>query len=224
VATRSVDRLWIVDPRTNQSRQYAIPGHLERSTLGIYLVGDEILLTDIDRSYRTKTASLVWLDRGGRVLRERTVAVRAPQSPGQPGEWAAAAMVPVPTILALAAFVAYPLEQLDSGATATYGEGLVAACRRFREAIVVVSLAATALAAWCFRRHKRYAQSGAWVWCVFVLLLGVPGLIGYLLHRRWPVFETCSACGRRGVGDRETCQACGAAFPAPPPIGTEVFA
>ena len=80
VAARSADRLWVVDPHTNQSRQYVIPGRLGRSTLEIYLVGDEILLTDIDRSYRTNTASLVWLDRGGRVLRERTVAVRTPQS------------------------------------------------------------------------------------------------------------------------------------------------
>jgi hypothetical protein len=57
----------------------------------------------------------------------------------------------------------------------------------------------------------------------FVLLLGVPGVIGYLLHRRWPVFETCSACGRV-VGDREACHACGDALPPPPPTGTEVFA
>lgn len=133
-------------------------------------------------------------------------------------------MLPIPTLLGLGAFVAYPLEQVWNGSAASYPEGLVAACRRFLWPIIVVTLTAIALAAWCFRRHRRYAQPGVWMWCLFVLLLGVPGLIGYLLHRRWPVCETCSACGRRVAGDRDTCQACGAAFPAPPPVGTEIFA
>ncbi len=224
VAARSADRLWIIDPSANQMRQYALPGEWASGAPEVYVLGDEVLLTNGARFGRSSDMHLAWLDRDGRVVRERDVALQRPDSAGTAGEWEAVGMLPIPALLGLGAFVAYPLDQVWNGSAASYAEGLVASCRRFLGPIVFVTLAAIALAAWCFRRHRRYAQPGAWMWCVFVLLLGVPGLIGYLLHRRWPVCETCSACGRRVAGDRDTCQACGAAFAAPPPIGTEVFA
>jgi hypothetical protein len=224
IAARSADRLWIIDPSANQMRQYALPGDWASRALEVYVLDDEVLLTNGAWFGRSSDVHLAWLDRDGRVVRERNVTLQQPYSRGAPGEWEAVGMLPIPTLLGLAAFVAYPLEQVWNGSAASYAEGLVAAWQRFTWPIIVVVLAAIALAVWCFRRHRRYAQPGVWMWCVFVLLLGVPGLIGYLLHRRWPVCETCSACGRRVAGDRDTCPACGAVFPAPPPVGTEIFA
>ena len=56
------------------------------------------------------------------------------------------------------------------------------------------------------------------------LLTGLPGLVGYLFHRRWPVLEACPACGRTVPRDRDACAACGTEFPPPPLKGIEVFA
>lgn len=223
VAARSADRLWIVDPSVNQTRQFPLTGDWTRSSFEVYVVGDDLLLTKGDRLRRRSDVQLAWLERDGRVVRERTVTLRQPYTAEPPSEWGIVVVLPIPTLLSIGAFVAYPLEQIRRGSAASYAEGIVAAFHEFGGPIAVVSVMALTLAAWCFRRHRRYAQPGAWMWCVFVLLLGVPGLIGYLLHRRWPVFETCSACGRRVVGDREGCHTCAAVFPPPPPTGTEII-
>jgi hypothetical protein len=73
-------------------------------------------------------------------------------------------------------------------------------------------------------RHRRYAHHGAIAWAIFVLITGVPGFIGYLLHRRWPVVVRCEHCGAQTPRDRDTCLNCGTAFPPPAPKGIEVFA
>jgi len=48
---------------------------------------------------------------------------------------------------------------------------------------------------------------------VFVLLLGVPGFLGYLAHRVWPARLPCPHCGRPVPRDRPACFACGHDFP-----------
>jgi predicted amidophosphoribosyltransferase len=58
----------------------------------------------------------------------------------------------------------------------------------------------------------------------FVFILGVPGLLAYRFHRRWPVLEACPACKQDVPHDREACSHCGSEFPRPEPKGTEVFA
>ena len=62
--------------------------------------------------------------------------------------------------------------------------------------LLAVTLLAAVLAWYCWRRHRRYYQPASAVWFVFVLLTGVPGLVAYLFHRRWPVLEKCPACGQ----------------------------
>jgi len=231
LAVRSADRLWIVDPHTNRSQELAIPALLTSSAMAIFIVDDQVLLTNddwgsvrfVERPSRIRSVLVVWLSRDGRVLRERSLSLRSGGYP-KPGVWALAATVPVPIAIAVNIFIGDPLNQQEQDAGATYVEALTASWGRWRGSLVAVSLLTIAAAVWCFWRHRRYAQPGAWAWCVFVLLLGVPGLIGYLLHRRWPVRETCAACGRRAVVDREACQHCGAAFPQPQPQGSEVFA
>jgi hypothetical protein len=222
VAVRSADRLWIVDPHTNQSHDLPIPDSwADLPYLGILLVDDQIVLTN-ESWPQTDPVMLVWLSQDGRVLQERSVSLRTDVFP-KPGVWAQAAAVPVPIAIVLNILVGDPLNELYGTVRAAHVQAMTASWRRWRGPLVAISLLSIALAVWCFWRHRRYAQPGAWVWCVFVLLLGVPGLIGYLLHRRWPVREACPACGRRAVVDRETCQHCGAPFPTPTLQGIEVF-
>ncbi|MGQ0634150.1 MAG: hypothetical protein ACT4QC_06055 [Planctomycetaceae bacterium] len=53
------------------------------------------------------------------------------------------------------------------------------------------------------RRRRKYALPRSYAWLVFVFLLGLPGFVGYLLHRRWPVRHLA---------------------PPPVPTGVEIFA
>jgi hypothetical protein len=71
---------------------------------------------------------------------------------------------------------------------------------------------------------SRLSRRERGVWAGFVLLFGVPGCAGFLLHRRWPVREPCPHCQARVARDRDTCAECGMPFPVPVLKGIEIFA
>jgi hypothetical protein len=81
-----------------------------------------------------------------------------------------------------------------------------------------------AIAAW--RRARAFGLPGRdqAVWAIFVLLLGIPGFAGFMLHRRWPVRAECPRCHAQAPRDRHLCAACAAEFPGPAVRGIEVFA
>ena len=66
-----------------------------------------------------------------------------------------------------------------------------------------VFLAAAVLSLLCYRRQQKYSKDDSAAWVLFVLLFGLPGFIGYLLHRRWPVMERCQHCGAQTPRDRD---------------------
>lgn len=75
---------------------------------------------------------------------------------------------------------------------------------------------AVPLAVGCYWHHRQYCPTRAIIWGIFVAITGMPGAIGYWLHRRWPAKERCRHCQRLAPRDREACYYCGTAFPAPP--------
>jgi hypothetical protein len=76
----------------------------------------------------------------------------------------------------------------------------------------------------CYRRQRRYSAHHTATWMLFVLLMGLPGLIGYLLHRRWPIVVRCQHCNAETPRDRDACLTCNTPFPLPAMKGIEVFA
>jgi hypothetical protein len=103
---------------------------------------------------------------------------------------------------------------------------LGAMLQRTWPSLLAVFALSSLLAALAWRRARAFGLSRREqaVWAGFVLLFGVPGCVGFLLHRRWPVREPCPNCQARSPRDRETCAECGAPFPAPAPKGIEIFA
>jgi hypothetical protein len=76
-----------------------------------------------------------------------------------------------------------------------------------------------------YRLHAvRSGNAPSIAWMVFVFLFGIPGFLGYLWHRRWPVRLPCPACRSDAPRDRDNCARCGTPFPAPAPNGLEIFA
>jgi hypothetical protein len=80
------------------------------------------------------------------------------------------------------------------------------------------------LAMQVYKRHKRCYGDNAVAWAIFVFLWGVPGYIGYLAHRRWPVMERCSNCIKETPRDRDDCLHCHTPFPPPARVATEIIA
>lgn len=115
---------------------------------------------------------------------------------------------------------------LDSGLATTYSEALGRELTEFWHALTLAQLLALGLAVLCYRRQVRYGASLAdrIIWPLFVLILGLPGWIGYRFGRSWPVLEACPDCGVIVPRDREDCLHCTNDFPRPSLKGTEVFA
>ena len=133
-------------------------------------------------------------------------------------------VVPAPAILAIITLLIAPLSTMLNGQESNYATALAHILAEIWPALLVVTLLAAALAWYCCRRQRRYYQSCKHRLVRVRLALGLPGLVGYLFHRRWPVLEKCPACGHDVPRDREVCAECGAAFPPPEAKGSEVFA
>jgi hypothetical protein len=109
-------------------------------------------------------------------------------------------------------FSAHP-ELLDLSWLANYRLPMLAAC----------SVSAL-VAIYFYRRHKLKAGRGALAWAIFIFIWGLPGIVGYLMHRNWPTTEVCQKCGKTSPRDRDACLHCTTAFPAPAMKGIEIFA
>ena len=90
---------------------------------------------------------------------------------------------------------------------------------------LVIVLAVSAVFAWLtWRLQRKYRRPATALWATFAFLLGLPGFVAYWLEHRRPKLEPCSECGQIVPRDRDACADCRTPFPAPPPVGTEVFA
>ena len=178
------------------------------------------------KGWWTRWQRLVWINDKGEILRRKEVDLGSRLSLGSPRNMMRimTAWVPAPLFVIPVAVFRLPQDFfLDDDAEADQGRPLGQALSESWPTLLVVLLLAAGLAWLCYRRQRRYGLGWTGAWVVFVFLLGVPGMIGYLFHRRWPVLESCPACGRRVPRDREACCWCGAEFPLPEQLGTEVF-
>jgi hypothetical protein len=117
-------------------------------------------------------------------------------------------------------------ELLENATAATYGQALSQALADYAPALAIAQLVALALAGLCYRRQVRYGAGGAerLAWPIFVVILGLPGWIGYRFGRAWPVLERCPSCSAVVPRNCPECVRCAAEFPGPALKGTEVFA
>jgi hypothetical protein len=223
---RTSGRILLADFAGRVQRSYPLPEELRGTWFGFWEISDGMAL--IDRTSGTPEGNLhelSWINTAGKVVRQREVVLESEQrvSPARVA-WLAAATVPAPIVAAFAVPLAAGATEIgpyeERSVVQTYRRGLPHAW----PALAAVVAAAVAMAWLCYRRQRRYAQPWTIAWVIFVFLGGVPGLAGYLLHRRWPVLEACPACGAVVPRDRERCTHCRAEFPAPSPKGTEVFA
>ncbi|MBN8711157.1 MAG: hypothetical protein BGO12_01210 [Verrucomicrobia bacterium 61-8] len=60
-------------------------------------------------------------------------------------------------------------------------------------------------------------------WTLFVFFFSLGGLLAFWIANDWPRRIACPACGRKRSVERETCEHCGAGWPAPKQDGTEIW-
>ena len=104
------------------------------------------------------------------------------------------------------------LSQISFGSSGN----LLRALSYYGYTFIFIATISVPLAVCCYWHHRQYSHTRAIIWGIFVAITGVPGAIGYWLHRRWPANEQCRHCQRLAPRDREACYFCGTAFPPPP--------
>jgi hypothetical protein len=226
LAVRIGDHIIVTDIAGRMQRSYPLPEDFRNKSLTFWEISDgEALIERNSRAQGGRRHELCWIDTTGKITRQGEVVLKSGATPHPvTAAWVGAAGIPAP----LAATIAVPLMAGQSdyerddppGLWAIYTRGFSAAW----PPLIAVLAVAVVMAGLCYRRQKRYAQPWTAAWVILVLLGGVPGLVGYLLHRRWPVLEKCPTCRHDVPHDREACAKCGIAFPAPEPKGCEVFA
>jgi hypothetical protein len=242
LAVRLADRIVVLDPHGAERRTYLLPEEIPGKGLYFREWDDETCIVECVRGPGRSPIDLFWIrDAEGStrsesvalkqrprtvVVSSRTVYLTGPRGVEDPRIVSAlyGLVIPVPLVCATVTAVALPIAYLRSGKAGSYAGALATSFSDTWPGLLI-SLAFAAGAAWlCVRRQRQYAASWTRTWAVFVFVLGIPGLLGYWFHRRWPVRAACPQCGGEAPRDRESCFACGTEFPEPAPKGTEVFA
>jgi hypothetical protein len=227
LAVRTDDSLRVLDERGQEVRRYTIPEPAREQdffTFAETTTGQAVLYWS--KTVEAKAAKveypIYWVAPDGRYRGTR--AILAPDHVVL-GPTTLGFTLPSPALLGgYVAFIHAP-RFLDEEAT-TYPQALARALQGHWLALAIAQLVACGFAVLCYRRQVRYGvgKAARIAWPLFVLLLGVPGWIGYRFGRSWPVLEKCPDCGTAAPRDRGDCARCEAEFPRPALKGTEVLA
>ncbi|HEV8068461.1 MAG TPA: hypothetical protein VGP76_12045 [Planctomycetaceae bacterium] len=192
----------------------------------IYVLSDGQIVMTIRRGWEGNIMRdrVYWLSPGGVVQKQQDAETQIgdlawnERSEGLLLAWA----VPVPAVFP----ALQPLVMVLGDMANSYLDAWRLMLEQSWLSLVGVALVTLALATATWWHSKRFALPlhERLVWWVFVALTGVPGFAGYLLHRRWPLRQTCSHCLAMTPLATGACAWCEKRFPGPIPKGTEVFA
>jgi hypothetical protein len=168
---------------------------------------------------------IFWADRFGNVAQAEKVIVRA-NDPGLSLGSLLGGILPAPAFASGFVATIRPFHIMELAPANSYAECLKRSLGEYWPALLGSGLIGLLCAVFCYRRQARYAAGGAqrFIWPIFVFLFGIPGWVGYLTCRNWPVVERCPSCGASAPRDRFACAGCHAEFPMPVLRGTEVYA
>ncbi len=226
LAIRMKDRVAVIHPISGLRRDYVLSAELSAYTFSFYELLDDTALIRFARQSKDGTVTNVfrWINAEGETLREEQFA-RRQHWPSVPAMSCIVSLaMPVPAIIE-PYMLAFAQEiYLGSDGAEDFISVMGLALSMSWPGLVLVNFLGAISAWFCYRRQKRYARPWTRTWVVFVFLFGVPGLVGYLFHRRWPPRLPCPECDAPAPRDREACAACGKQFAPPAPKGIEVFA
>jgi hypothetical protein len=228
IVARTSERIAVLDAVGKQVASYAIPKDIQQATLEFYEIGKEKALITNQCNFPDFKAGeqLTWINSDGKILdRKKTELIGHGRHPmSKIDYWRAAVAIPSPIAMLVGTVVVGPFNYIDILENASFSEALGYSIKSSWQPIAVLFILGGVLAWFCYCRQRRFDQPWTWAWVLFVFLFGLPGFLGYLFHRRWPVMETCHVCGKAVPCDRENCSSCNSNFPLPAMKGIEVFA
>jgi hypothetical protein len=189
---RRPDRITLFNPADETTEEFPLPAELRDRDFAFYSFPNHTALLDIsywDGRTRPGEHELVWLDADGAITRKERLTLDQRASYPSTAEVTIVSALCIPGPLVGAVFYIGENPQ-DSLANVVGNQWLRTLL------MLLMSAAATAVAAW---KQRRAGQVRSPAWLAFVFLLGIPGLVGYLLHRRWPIARTVPSPPRTGI-------------------------
>ena len=219
-------RLVFFDADDELVQSYQLPDRFRNRDFTVYRLTDG---TAVGRTYNadvdSSTVTLTWFDTQGTTLRTEEWTTPSTFSSALGTGWVLACVAPAPVVdvgfgtLVLPTLATRGLEDHVDKAS------IVKSMRAGMLPPFLATLLLSAALAWhADRRMRRYGLSRSYAWMAFILLLGLPGYLGWRFHRRWPARIPCPSCNNQTPCNQPACTSCGTDFPPPQLTGTEVFA
>jgi hypothetical protein len=206
----------MLDDAGKVARSYVLPPEIQKEDFQWYELGGGKAMIVVSRREISEIRNsyiLYWIEDGGKKYQSREVFVRS-SGAGVHSE----GVLIFPSPLAIAFSAAIAMENDPDSETS-----IEKSAQEAWPGLAMLGVVCIVLAWLCYRRQRAFGMPWTGAWVAFVLLVGVPGYLGYLAHRRWPARLACPNCGRLAPRDRSACLHCGREFPAPALTGKEVF-
>ena len=211
LAIRKPDRVVLLDETGKEARSYVLPEEIREQDFQWYELGGGKAMIVASSGRFGGNYSFYWLEEGGKKVRHQEIALDQSRNSSQL-DWGMGFWMPSPLGLAVASHLG---EEDNAEANSSIWKSIQEAW----PSLIVLGVACVGLAWLSFRRQRKFGLPWTGAWTVFVLMMGVPGYLGYLAHRRWPAILPCPHCGKPAPRDRAACLHCGREFPAPAPHG-----
>lgn len=162
------------------------------------------------------------IDADGTILETRKLTLQSGMLPWNQQHTAVSfrCALPVPILLPFAetGIICF-IDQVDS-----YGAAWRVLGQAWPSYLVLAALSLLlTLASMEFARRHGVSRRERAVWGCYVFLFGIPGFVGFWLHRRWPLRLACPQCGGKIALTQPACPACGGMLLDAKPKGTEIF-
>ena len=198
LAVRTDRDVLVVDKYGNEQQRHPIPQELRELPIifGETTAGEAVMYWNKDQTLidTEDQYSLFWVRPDGS---SRTAALTLSGRPIPALRYIIAAVLPSPIPLAISGILR--ARELQESIEPSFSSGLLRTIREFWQTWLLVQSLAVCLAVLCYRRRLRYGTRRAEriAWPLFVLLLGLPGWIGYRFGRSWPSVGIVSRVRRR---------------------------
>ena len=218
-AARTAERVVVLNLTDGTERSFRIPQDLRDERFNFFALDKEAIYftrkngaelpADADAKERTAQYELLWATDSGEITQRKPLSLAytvSPRSDGLSDEAAfriTTAAVPATLWSAGMALILRPLISSQIEEELDFSQAFRQSAGQLWWVVLLIALLCGWLSWLAFQHQKRQREPDGWFWAVFVFLFGVPGYLGYRMHRSWPYSEP---------------------IPAPAPTGLEVFA
>ncbi len=210
VALRLDDHIRLTNPELGEAFEIPIPNEIRDSYIDFFcLLADGSMVAKGQVQYRERTAQagvesdhrIVRINRDGTQESWNTTtrsSYHRSLISNRAYWWMTVWMVPAPLVSSLTTTLGHAVAT-DRDPELTFYDVMLEGFERAWPALLTLSLFSVMLAWLADIRLANHRLPRSYVWLIFIFLFGLPGYIGFLLHRKWPVKNPVPVPKRTGI-------------------------